>query len=240
MRAFGVIFDADGVLFDSEQQSLEALRMAIAELTNGAVSLDSLRMDFICGRDDNAIVSLLNHHYGLSLDPAHFRAHKIDCYRRAMTKDPISMASGAEALLRQLESEQIPFAIATGAIREKLDLSLSALGLVGRFPTIVTADDVSSGKPDPEIFLLAARRLGLPPRRLVVIEDTINGVIAANRAGMLSVGVVGTFTREQLAQAHHVVSGLYELNVERLANWIEVFDPLPSNRARADSRGDGP
>ncbi|MCX8038245.1 MAG: HAD family phosphatase [Candidatus Sumerlaeia bacterium] len=235
MPPFGVIFDADGVLFDSERQSLEALRMAIAELTNGAVSLDSQRMDFICGRDDNSIVSLLNTNYGLALDPAHFRSYKLDCYRRAMAADPISMAAGAETLLRQLEAEQIPFAIATGAIRAKLDLSLSALGLLGRFSTIVSADEVASGKPDPEIFLLAARRLALPPRRLVVIEDTVNGIIAANRAGMLSVGVIGTFTRDQLAQARHVVSSLHEICVERLRSWIDAFERLHQQCSNADS-----
>ncbi len=164
MLPFGVIFDADGVLFDSERQSLEALRMAVAELSNGSVSLDSQGMDFICGRDDDSIVARLNSQYGLSLDPAHFRAYKLECYRRAMAANPISMASGADELLRGLESESIPFAVATGAIRAKLDLSLAALGLTGRFKTIVSVDEVSSGKPNPEIFLLAARRLRLPPK----------------------------------------------------------------------------
>jgi HAD superfamily hydrolase (TIGR01509 family) len=220
MASFGVIFDADGVLFDSERQSLAALYLAVKEMTSGRVELGPDLLAFVCGRDDNSIVDHLNRQHGLSIDTAVFRSHKIDCYRRVIADDPITVTPGALSLLDQLEAARVPYAISTAAVRAKIDLSLSVLGLAHRFPIITSLDDVSAGKPDPAVFLLSAKRLGLSPDRLIVFEDSINGVVAANRAGMYSVGVTGTFTREQLSEARQVIADLRSISVPLLENWL--------------------
>jgi len=220
MASFGVIFDADGVLFDSERQSLEALRLAVEKVSGDRVKLASLGLDFVCGRDDDSILDILNRDHGVVVPPARFRDLKLECYRQVVANDPISVASGAVELLDALEAASIPHAIATAAIRAKLDLSLAALGLAHRFPSITSVDEVRAGKPDPALFLLAANRLGQAPHRVIVFEDSVNGIMAANRAGMFSVGVVGTFSREQLSQARQVIENLRQVNVALLRQWV--------------------
>ena len=75
------------------------------------------------------------------------------------------------------------------APRENIDVTLAALGLADAFEAIVSAEDVQQGKPDPEVFLMAAARLGVAPARCTVIEDSAQGVEAARRAGMRCIGV---------------------------------------------------
>jgi len=221
MASFGVIFDADGVLFDSERQSLAALRLAVKEATSGRVELGPDHLAFVCGRDDNSIIEFINRQHNLVIDPVAFRRLKLDCYRRAMADDPIAVMPGALAFLDQLDAAGVPYAISTAAIRDKIDLSLAALGLAHRFSIITSVDEVSAGKPDPAIFLLSAGRLGLHPDRLVVFEDSINGIEAANRAGMYSVGVIGTFAREQLSEARQTIADLRSISVPLLENWLD-------------------
>jgi len=220
MAPFGVIFDADGVLFDSERQSLEALRLAVEQVSHGKVAFSPDLLGFLCGRDDGSIIELLNKSHGLAVNTAQFRQFKLECYRRVVAGDPIAVAPGALDLVNSLAAASIPYAIATAAIRAKLDLSLATLDLSHRFPVITSVDDVSAGKPDPEIFLLTAKRLSLSPSRIIVFEDSINGIAAANRAGMFSVGVVGTFSRETLSQARQVIVSLRQVTVPLLHQWI--------------------
>jgi HAD superfamily hydrolase (TIGR01509 family) len=221
MAPFGVIFDADGVLFDSERQSLDALRLAIEEATAGKVTLSPDLFDFVCGRDDDSIVTHLNKNHSLSIDLGRFRQIKIECYRRVIAAAPIAVASGAIVLLDRLAAASIPYAIATAAARAKIDLTLATLGLADRFPIITSRDDVAAGKPDPALFLLSAKRLGLAPQRIVVFEDSINGVVAANRAGMFAIGVVGTFSREQLSRAQRVIETLDQVAPALLRKWLD-------------------
>jgi len=221
MPLFGVIFDADGVLFDSERQSLEALKVAVDRATGGKIPLSAERLDFLCGRDDDSIVEYLNSRHSLAIETENFRALKLECYRQVIARDPIAPAPGAVALVQALRAENIPYAVATSAIRAKLNLSLESLGLAPLFPILASADEVAAGKPDPAVFLLAAERLGLPPARIVVFEDTPNGIKAANRAGMLSVGVAGTFPREHLAEAAKIIGSLEEVSVSAIRTWLD-------------------
>jgi HAD superfamily hydrolase (TIGR01509 family) len=230
MTACGVIFDADGVLFDSERQSLDALLRAVEEATDGEVRLPPDQHEFYCGRGDDEILDYVAREFGHRIDPERFRDIKLDCYRRAITDHPIAVATGAGELLAQLEAERIAFAVATGAVRPKLDLSLAAVGWSGRFRVITSADDVEAGKPDPAIFLRSAERLGIAPIRLAVFEDSLNGVIAANCAGMFSVAVAGTFPRERLSEARKVIDSLAEVTVPALVGWLNSHGRNPAEK----------
>ncbi|KPL09683.1 hypothetical protein AMJ85_06260, partial [candidate division BRC1 bacterium SM23_51] len=141
--------------------------------------------------------------------------------RQAIAADPIAVAPGALELLDRLDTAGIPYGIATAASRAKINLSLAAVGLSDRFSITTTADEIHAGKPEPEVFQLTAGRLDLPPGQLVVFEDSINGVEAANRAGMVSVAVIGSFSREQLSHACHVIDNLSQVTVALLRRWVE-------------------
>jgi beta-phosphoglucomutase-like phosphatase (HAD superfamily) len=94
---------------------------------------------------------------------------------------------GAAELVAEVEAAGLPYALVTSSQRRFVDAVLSRIGL--RFPVVVSANDVTRGKPDPEPYLLAARRLGADPGRCVVLEDSITGVTAAEAAGCLVVAV---------------------------------------------------
>ena len=99
-------------------------------------------------------------------------------------------------------------ALASSASLENVEVILAALSIEGRFDAIVTAEDVSRGKPDPEVFLVAAAKVSTPPTRCVVIEDSAAGIEAARRAGMPTVGVLSSHAS---LEADLTVSTLDEL-----------------------------
>ena len=102
---------------------------------------------------------------------------------------------GVMSLITDLQSANMPIAVATSATREYADNVLTRLDLKHRFRFILTAEDIHHGKPDPEIYLLAAERLGLKPNEIMVLEDSANGCRAAVLAGAFAVAVPNRHTR---------------------------------------------
>jgi beta-phosphoglucomutase len=128
---------------------------------------------------------------------------------------------GARELLRSLRDAGFALAVGSSGPPENVELVLGELGARPLFAAVVTARDVTRGKPDPQVFLIAAERLGVPPERCAVVEDAPAGIAAAKAAGMKSVGLASTGrTREQLAGADLVVDSLAELSPEVLRDLI--------------------
>jgi HAD superfamily hydrolase (TIGR01509 family) len=96
-----------------------------------------------------------------------------------------------EALLEHLTEEGIPYCVASSGTFERLSVALSALGLSERFTSVFSAEQVARGKPEPDLFLFAANRFGVPPEACLVIEDSPFGVRAARAANMKCIGFVG-------------------------------------------------
>ena len=113
-------------------------------------------------------------------------------YRRLALEHGLTALPGATAWVARLRGAGWRQAIASSAPRANVDVMLRALGVVDAFEAIVSAEDVTAGKPDPRVFLTAAERLGVPPERCVVVEDAAAGIEAARRAGMRTVGVSRT------------------------------------------------
>jgi HAD superfamily hydrolase (TIGR01509 family) len=120
-------------------------------------------------------------------------------------------------------SQHYPLAIASGALRHEIEIILDIAGIRKAFRTIVSAEDVSEGKPDPEGFLKALSRLreltSLPicAEDCLVIEDSIAGLVAARRAGMRCLAVTNTYPRERLAEADQVISSLENCRLDDLS-----------------------
>jgi beta-phosphoglucomutase len=131
---------------------------------------------------------------------------------------------GAGELVRALRAAGWRQAIGSSTPRINIDLLLDVLGLAGLFDAIVSGDDYARGKPDPQVFLLAFERLGVPPARGIVIEDAVGGVQAGKAAGAFTIGVTTTRPRADLlaAGADRVVARLTELDVPTLARFIEA------------------
>jgi len=184
MRPHLIIFDCDGVLVDSEVLSCRCLCEALAGC-GIEVGLEET-LDLFLGRSLDAV---LEHYQGLGRSiprqfPAELRAKVQETFRAALC--PI------EGIGSVLERLKIPHCVASSSALDRVSLSLSLTGLARHFgDRLYTAQMVDRGKPAPDLFLYAARRMQADPARTLVIEDSVSGVRAAKAAGMTVWGFVG-------------------------------------------------
>ena len=215
---FGVIFDNDGVLVDTEAFSEAAYCTALAEQGVQADPADAARY---CGLTDADILRDLESRMAMRLDFERFSSRKRDLYFDAARHKAMRVFPGVRTLLDQLKREQVPIALASSAPRDKIEFNLAESGLAGYFGEVVSGEDFVRGKPDPEIFLTSARQIGVPAARCIVFEDSINGLKAARSAGMLAVGVSNTFPVKDLQPfADEVLTTLENITVEHIAHWM--------------------
>jgi len=195
----GIIFDMDGVLVDSEPFICEAA-MRMFELTYGQVVR---REDFapFVGAGEDRFIGGVAAQYGvtLSMPCDKFRTYEIYL---DIIRDRLKPLPGAVEFVHSVKARGLRSAVATSADRVKMEGNLREISLTpGDFDAIVTGDDVARKKPDPEIFLLAARRLDLSPAACLVIEDAPNGIAAAKSAGCRCLGLTSSFTETTLREA---------------------------------------
>ena len=139
-------------------------------------------------------------------------------YRRLASVHGLTPLPGAASWVRRLHVRSWRQAIASSAPRENVGVMLRALGLDGMFDAIVSAEDVSRGKPDPQVFVAAAERLGVPRDRCIVVEDAAVGVEAARSAGMKCIGV----NRTAVLEADLAVSSLDDLPDDAFDRLVEA------------------
>ncbi len=204
-----VLFDLDGVLLDSERPGLALLA---AQLENAGVAFEAAELRAVCGRPRDVLHEFVAERLvPLGLDADEFvidyDARKSDLIARG----EIRPFPGALALLSGLRRAGRRLALATSTERPRVVVRLAGTGLLEAFDATVTGDEVVRGKPAPDIFLLAAERVGARPERCWVIEDSQAGVEAARAAGMRVIAVAGTFERSALSAADHVVDDLVEV-----------------------------
>lgn len=208
------IFDLDGVLVDSGPYHRAAWRALLKELGAGQVDGEFWRLTI--GRPvEEALPHLLGRRLS-SWEIARYSKRKTDLYHQ-ISGGRFPPVPGAVTFVQALEARNIPRAVATSASSRSVQLVLRDLGLV--FPVVITADDVIRGKPDPEVYLAAAARLGVTPRACVVFEDSLVGVEAARRAGMRPIGLTTAHTEAELkkAGAARVLANFQGLTWETIA-----------------------
>jgi beta-phosphoglucomutase len=176
----------DGVMIDTEPMYQHAWQRACAEL---GFTLDDGDYAELVGRPtadcEHELVTRFGPQFPLSL----FRAHWPQLWHALAADHGIPPKPGLHALLTLLEAQQVPCAVATSSDADFTQFSLEQAGLAGRFDVVVTGDQVANGKPAPDVFLEAARRLGHPPHACMAVEDSDAGVFAASAAGMITVCV---------------------------------------------------
>jgi len=209
----GAIFDWDGVIINSAAQH-EASWERLAKEYGKTLPGDHFKRGF--GMKNEVIIPEL---LGWTTVPTEIRLlslRKEAIYREVVREQGMTALPGVEPWLRTLRDEGIPCAIASSTHLENITTTLDVLGLVEFFSTIITAEDVKRGKPDPEVFLTAAQRIGVEPGDGVVFEDALVGISAAKAAGMRVVAVATTEPKEKLAHADWIVDRLDELSVAQL------------------------
>jgi beta-phosphoglucomutase len=176
----------DGTLVDSEEFHWMSWREALAK-EDVAITREQFLSSF-GQRNDSVIPGWL----GAATSPERIQRignAKEELYRQLIRERGITALPGVSDWLRRLHEQGWLQAIASSAPRPNVEVVLDALAASNAFETIVSADDVQRGKPDPEVYLTAARRLGVLPARCIVVEDAAAGILGARNAGMRSVGV---------------------------------------------------
>jgi beta-phosphoglucomutase family hydrolase len=184
--ARAVLWDMDGTLVDSEDYHWLAWRDTMA--SEGFAITHAQFLATFGQRNDSILPQWLGS------DASADRIQQVgdakeELYRKLVRERGLAALPGAVDWVRRLGRESWRQAVASSAPRANLDVVLEVIGLAPEFQAVVSAEDVTAGKPDPQVFLKAAERLGLPPGRCIVVEDAAMGVEAARRAGMRCIGV---------------------------------------------------
>jgi beta-phosphoglucomutase len=214
----GLIFDVDGVLVDSYWAHFKSWQVAAAEFSF-TITEDEFRQNF--GRKSHETIA---ERWGdqLTADQAsQFEQRKEAAYRNVIRDDFPGM-EGAGELIDAWHTAGHLLAVASSGPPENVAIVLDRLARRDRFEAVITGADVTRGKPDPQVFLLAAERLKVPANRCAVIEDAPAGIAAAKAAKMLAIGLVSTgHTWESLSAADHRVGSLCDLTPQRIIEWFD-------------------
>ena len=209
---FAVVLDFDGTILDTETPAYESHRRFFGEhgvaltvdewcTTIGTIRPETHWFDWLCERAPAA--------------PSfeRFRAATLAYYQERARLEPMP---GILTLLDALDQADVPRAIGSTAPADWVLASLAELRLTDRFPVIVTGDQVGRFKPAPDVYLEAARRLGVPPGRCIAIEDSGPGLASARAAGMKTIAIPHPLNRSHDLTADLSVSSASELNLEVL------------------------
>jgi len=180
-----VVFDMDGLLFDTETLYQEAIVLASAE---GGYEVDLEIFNKMVGVPWAQSRVLLLSHFGEAFPVDEFQEAWVRHFW-VIAETRLALKSGALELLDTLDRCRLPRAIATSSSRRTVERHLTAHSLMGRFDEIVSHGDYEEGKPAPDPFLKAAERLGVEPCLCLALEDSYNGVRSASSAGMMTIMV---------------------------------------------------
>jgi HAD superfamily hydrolase (TIGR01509 family) len=186
LGGLSVIFDLDGTLVDSEPNYYEAGRRTLAEY--GVPDFSWAEHERYVGISTRETIADWRERYGLSAPPEELLAVKNRHYLR-LAGASTRVYPQMRAFVELLAAEGVPRAVASGSSPEAIGAILACTGLDRHLRTVVPADEVAHGKPAPDIFLEAARRLGADPADCVVVEDAAPGAAAAHAAGMRCIAI---------------------------------------------------
>ena len=186
MTLSAVIFDMDGLMLDTERLAPPAWRDAKDAI---GADFDMSLLDAMVGRNYQDCRAIIIERHGESFPTDRLMGAWHVAYDAIVERDGIAVKHGLAGLLDWLEEVGIPKAVATSTRRSRAIPKLANAGLAARFTALVGGDEVARGKPAPDIFLLAAERLGAPPSACLVLEDSAPGVRAALAAGMTPIMV---------------------------------------------------
>lgn len=205
----GVLWDMDGVLVDSGELHFQSWVMALTEV---GISFDREKFRQTFGMNNNGILSILLEHPPEPSFLTNVSDRKESLFRQ-MIQGKVHPMPGVRTWLERLQSMGCRQAVASSAPIANIDALVDEMQIRPYFSAIVSAYAMPS-KPNPAVFLEAARQLGLPPKKCVVIEDAIPGVNAAHRAGMKCIAVTTTHPRQDLSEAEIILDNLEDLKME--------------------------
>ena len=216
MKLKGAIFDLDGVLVNTVPLHFKAWQRMFEEYGHAFSLTEYLKKVDGRPRDDGTRAILTDLDEG-EIERAGLK--KQEYFQELLEKDPIEIFKSSVALAEELVEAGIKTAVASSS--KNTVAILERTGLAGLFVAVITGNDFKKGKPDPEIFLLAARQLGVKPKECVVFEDAKAGVEAARSGGFFGVGIDRHNDPGDLAAADVVVADLSEITLQDIISKME-------------------
>jgi len=208
-----VIFDMNGVIINDERIHQESWRQ-YSDKHGFHLSEDEFTHN-VFGRTEKDTFEYL---YGRPITPQEldaFSNERVDT-AIAIYEPQIELAEGLGRLLIELSDLSVPLAIATSSRRRYFDFVMSALKIGKYFKAVVTAEDITKGKPDPEMYLMAAAALGVRPQSCEAIEDALSGIRSAQAAGMHVTAIASTHKPEELEIANRIIGSFTDIDARTL------------------------
>lgn len=216
----GAIFDWDGVVIDSHDQHRESWFL-LADRIDRQMTPELFSESFGM-RNEQIIPDLFQ--WAEPGDTQKIREladEKEQLYRELIRRDGLQALDGVARLLDKLRDHGIPCSVGSSTPRANIEASLELIGLADCFDAITASEDVSKGKPDPEVFLIAARKIDRQPKHCVVFEDAHAGIQAGKSAGMGTIALTTTHAAETFAGlADRVVDSLDEIEVGQIVGML--------------------
>ncbi len=209
-----ILFDCNGIIADDEPIHLELFQKVLKEagitLTREIYFKKYLAMD-----DRSCFKDALKSH-GHPYEPEIVKSlisRKAKYYKKRVQKS-LKIFPGVRSFVKAHKNYEM--AIVSGALRHEIEIILKRAGIRRNFSAIISAEDVENGKPDPECYLLALKKLNLNPQECIAIEDSIHGVHAAHKAGVACIAVTNSYSKEKLSHADWVIPSLVGIKLSEL------------------------
>ncbi|MHC4212755.1 MAG: HAD family hydrolase [Planctomycetota bacterium] len=224
-RLYGLIFDVDGVIADTEGANAEASIKVFEEMF-GITGVKREDFEAGIGRGAQAYVRAAAEVHGLEMTGEQVEQAtrmRQENFLTILREKPLSAFGGVlELMTNALARDDFKVAIATSSTREKSEAVLKSARIPYERMAYVTGDQVKNKKPDPELFFTAAERIGIAAGDCVVIEDAPNGVEAAKAAGARCIAVTNTTTKENLDKADLICKSLNEIDLDTVMRLIDA------------------
>lgn len=217
MKKKAFLFDMNGTMIDDMQYHIRAWHRILNEL-GASISLERMKEECY-GKNDELLERMFPGRF-TEAEKTQMSIEKEKQYQKEF-KPHLQLLPGLDAFLAQAHAQGIPMAIGSAAIMFNIDFVLDNLHLRHYFSALVSADDVQHSKPDPETFLLCARRLNVAPEDCIVFEDSPKGVEAARLAGMKSVILTTMHEANEFADGDHVLFAVQDFWDVQLAELFE-------------------
>jgi beta-phosphoglucomutase len=217
MKEFGILLDMDGVIVDSLHHHVEA-SIIFAQKHGFNITGQEVREKYFGRRNQDWMPELFGE--SLSVKQIHELADEKEAYFREIYEHDIKPLDGLLEFLEDMKRNNIPIAVASSAPGENIRFTLEKTGTAKYFDAQLDESFVTNGKPEPEIYLKAAKALDMPPSRCIVIEDSAVGIEAGKRAGAKVIGITTTSPREKLPPADLMIDSFHELDYQKLIGLI--------------------
>jgi beta-phosphoglucomutase family hydrolase len=211
-----LIWDMDGVIVDTAYYHFKSWQFAFKQR-----GVDFSESDFVSKfgqRNDAIIRSIMQREVPIE-EIEKIAGIKEEFFQKTI-RGNVKPLPGSVELIRELNGHNYKMAVASSAPIENIKLLLEELGIIQCFQQLVSGNEVSVSKPSPQIFLLAAQKLGIPPEKCIVFEDAIAGIEAAIKAGMHCIAVTSTNSRDKLKSADLILDTLSSVTISSLEQLV--------------------